>query len=207
MEQHPVRRSVRLDVVDERIEFLSDRNIFIMGGLIDPSAFFGLLTRILPRLYLEKKPIWIILHSPGGDVFSGLAVYDLLKAIAEQGVGVNIIGSGLIASMAVCVMQAGTKRYAFPHAQFVVHQASLTGDGEPLEVNQMMENAKELERINGIVLKIISERSGIDLKELNDLSFKKDHSISADKAKEFGSHGLIDEVVTTFPFTIVPING
>lgn len=202
MEQHPVRRSVRLNPVDEKIAFFADKGIFFLGGEIDTMTLFMLFTGILPKLYSAKKPIWVILDSPGGDIFSGLAVYDLLKAVTEQGVEVNIVGIGMVASMAVCIMQAGTKRYAFPHTQFVVHQASSVGDGERQEVNEMIETAKEVERINKIVLNIISGRSGMGIEELMKLSKKTDYSVNADKAKEFGLNGLIDEVVTTFPFQI-----
>ncbi len=78
----------------------------------------------------------------------------------------------------------------------------MSGEGDPQEVNQLMENAKELERINEVVLKIVAERSGMDLQELLRISKKTDYSIGADKAREFGQHGLIDEVITTFPFQI-----
>ncbi len=208
MEQS-VRRIVRLDIVDERIEFLAKNGVFILGGGVDLSTFYGVLTGVLPILYSEnKKPIWVILNSPGGDIFQGLAVYDLLKAVAQQGVSVNVVGIGMVASMAVCIMQAATRRYAFPNTQFTIHQASLAGDGDRQEVNEMVEAAKELGRLNEIVLNIIAERSGMGMEELMRISKKTDYSIGAYHAKEFGPHGLIDEVVTTFPFPILfPING
>ena len=202
MEQS-VRRSVRLDVVDEKVEFLANKGIFLLGGVIETQVLYGFFMGILPKLYsVNKKPIWIFLDSPGGDIFQGLALYDLFKAVTKQGVEVHIVGIGMVASMAVCIMQAATRRYAFPSTQFTVHQASLSGDGERQEVNEMIETAKEVERLNEIVLNIIAGRSGIDLKELMILSKKTDYSVGAGKAKEFGPYGLIDEVITTFPFQI-----
>lgn len=204
--EQSIRRVMRLDPIDEKIEFLADKGIFFLGGGIDTVTFFGLFTGILPKLYSfgNKKKIWVVLDSPGGDIFQGLAIHDLLKAVAMQGVEVNIIGIGMVASMAVCIMQSATKRYAFPNTQFTVHQASMSGDGERQEVNEMIETAKEIERINEIVLKIISERSGMGMEELMRISNKTDYSVGADKAtaQKFGPHGLIDEVVTTFPFQI-----
>lgn len=200
MEQ-PTRRVTRLDPIDEKMELLADKGIFFLGGEIEIMTFFGLFTGILPKLYPgNMKKIWVFMNSPGGNICHGFAVYDLFKATAEQGVEVNIVGIGMIASMAVCIMQAATNRFAFPNTQFTVHQASLRGDGERQEVNEMLEAAQEVKRINGIVLNIISERSGMGMEELERISKKTDYSISADKAKEFGSHGLIDKVVTTFPF-------
>ena len=191
MEREQLRRSVQLDAVDEKMEFFANKGIFILGGDIDIDSFYGLLTGVF-------------LNSCGGDILQGLAIHDILVAVAKHGIVVNILGMGVVASMAVCIMQAATKRFAFPNTQFTIHQASLTGDGGTQEVNELIENAKEVERVNEIVLKIIAERSGVDLEGLKSISKKTDYSIGADKAKEFGQHGLIDEVITTFPF---PING
>ncbi|KKS13755.1 MAG: ATP-dependent Clp protease proteolytic subunit 2 [Candidatus Yanofskybacteria bacterium GW2011_GWA1_41_6] len=187
------------------MEFFANKGIFILGGDIDIDSFYGLLTGVLPVIYYKnKEPIWVFLNSCGGDILQGLAIHDILVAVAKHGIVVNILGMGVVASMAVCIMQAATKRFAFPNTQFTIHQASLTGDGGTQEVNELIENAKEVERVNEIVLKIIAERSGVDLEGLKSISKKTDYSIGADKAKEFGQHGLIDEVITTFPF---PING
>ena len=202
MEQS-VSRLIKIDAVDEKLELLANKSIFLVGGEIDHSTVGGLFANLFTKLSPEnKRPLWVILDSPGGSIHQGLAVYDFLRAIALQGWEVNIISIGEVASMAVCILQAGTKRYAFPSTQFTVHQASLIGESDPQEVNKLMENAEELKRLNEIVLKIVAERSGMDLKELMFLSNKTDYSISSDKAREFGSHGLIDEVVDTFPFQI-----
>ncbi|KKR02541.1 MAG: ATP-dependent Clp protease proteolytic subunit [Candidatus Yanofskybacteria bacterium GW2011_GWA1_39_13] len=205
MKQPLVRRHVDLDIVDEKMEFLADKGIFILGGDVCMESFYALLVGILPKLYTQRdRRVWVILNSPGGDIFQGFAMYDFLKAIANQGVEVNVVGMGMVASMAVCIMQAGTKRYAFPNTQFTVHQASLSGGDQSQEVNEMIETAREVERINKIVLGIISERSGMDMEELLKISKKTDYSVDARNAiaGKFGPQGLIDEVITMFPFQI-----
>lgn len=200
--EHVPRRSVILDAVDEKMELLAKKNIFIVGGEIDFNTVGGLFANLFTRLSAENKKLWIILDSPGGNVQQGLAVHDFLRALDLQGYEVNIIAIGQVASMAICILQAGTKRYAFPNTQFTIHQVSLCGDGDPQEVNQLMENAKELERLNEVVLKIIAERSGMDLQVLMKISKKTDYSVDAYNAKGFGQNGLVDEIVTTFPFEI-----
>lgn len=206
MKQPLIRRHVDMDIVDEKMELLADKGIFILGGEVGMESFYQLLVGILPKLYFQRdKRIWVILNSPGGDIFQGFAIYDFLKAIANQGVEVNIVGTGMVASMAVCIMQAGTKRYAFPNTQFTVHQASLSSSGDQhQEVNEMIETAKEVKRINEIVLGIIAERSGMEMEELMKISKKTDYSVDAKNAiaDKFGPRGLIDEVVVTFPFDI-----
>lgn len=205
MRQPPIRRHINMDIIDEKMELLADKGIFILGGDVCMESFYQLLVGMLPKLYFQKdKKVWVILNSPGGDIFQGFAIYDFLKAIANQGIEVNVIGIGMVASMAVAIMQAGTKRYAFPNTQFTVHQASLSSSGEQQEVNEMVEMAKEVERINEAVLKIISKRSGMKMEELMRISKKTDYSVGASEAiaGKFGPHGLIDEVTTTFPFQI-----
>ncbi len=203
-----VRRSVQLDAVDEKFELLGEMGVVLIGGEIDNSTVGGLFANLLTRLSSENissenKKVWVILDSPGGSLYQGLAVHDLLKAIALQGWEVNIISLGQVASMAVCILQAGTKRYSFPNTQFTVHQASLYSEGEQVaEVNKLSEDARELKRVNHVVLKIIAERSGMEMKELLRRSKKTDYSMGPSSAKAFGKNGLIDEVITTFPFLI-----
>lgn len=197
-------RSVRIDAIDEKLETLANKGIFMLGGPIDLGSVGGLLTNVLPMLSFEdKKPIWVLLDSPGGDITQGFAVHDFLRALVEQEWQVNILCIGQVASMAVAIMQAGTKRYSFPNTQFTIHQASLYSEGDDrIEVNKMAEETRELKRLNHIVLKIIADRSGIEMRQLLKRSKKTDYSINAEEAKKFGQHGLIDEIVTTFPFKL-----
>ena len=198
------QRIVELDSVDEKLELLAHKGIYILGGAIDIASMAGLTANIITRLSsLDKIPMWILLNSPGGDIIQGLAVYDLIKAIAGQGWEINIIGLGQVASMAVCIMQAGTKRYALSNTQFTIHQASLFSEAEDrVEVNKMVEDTKELKRLNHIILKIIAERSGMDMRQLLRRSKKTDYTLDTTAAKEFGERGLIDEIITTFPFQL-----
>ena len=198
------QRIVELDSVDEKLELLAHKGIYILGGAIDIASMAGLTANIITRLSsLDKIPMWILLNSPGGDIVQGLAVYDLIKAITGQGWEINIIGLGQVASMAVCIMQAGTKRYALSNTQFTIHQASLFSEAEDrIEVNKMVEDTKELKRLNHIILKIIAERSGMDMRQLLRRSKKTDYTSDTTAAKEFGERGLIDEIITTFPFQL-----
>lgn len=198
------QRIVELDSVDEKLELLAHKGIYMLGGPIDIASMAGLTANIITKLSsLDKMPMWILLNSHGGDIVQGLAIYDLIKAIAEQGWEINVIGLGQVASMAVCILQAGTKRYALPNTQFTIHQASLYSEAEDRkEVNKMDEDTKELKRLNYVVLKIIAERSGMDMRQLLRRSKKTDYTLDTTAAKKFGERGLIDEVVTTFPFQL-----
>ena len=197
------RTVVNMSLTEQKLENLYRRGVFFIPGAIeDSTAMIFFLDALTHELNDISVPIWLIINSPGGVIDQGFAVYDTIKMLVESGRTVNTVGFGEVASMALCVLQAGTKRYSFPNTQFTVHQASIVsgGDGEQVEVNNLAEDAAELKRMNSIILKILSDRCGMDMKRLRRLSKKTDHTIDAQKAKEFGKNGLIDEIITTLPF-------
>src|SRR3989344_7358256 len=202
MSDQNIRKVMRLEPGDERRYSLSEKGILILEDEIDGSASYTItLDFLYSHMLGEKKPIWIVLKSPGGDVAEGFAIFDLIKALTATGREVNILGVGYVASMAPAIMQAGTKRYSLPNTQFLVHQIRQTLPFfQQEEVNEGRERQQEMDRINDIVMKMIADRAGMSLDEIKRLSEKKNYWVNADDAKKFGTHGLIDEVVSTFPF-------
>ena len=57
-----------------------------------------------------------------------------------------------------------------------------------------------MDRVNDVVMKMIADRVGMGLDEIKKLSEKKDYWLDAQSAKKFGTNGLIDDIVTGFPF-------
>lgn len=204
MSDHDYRKIMRLVPGDERRFALSDRGVLILDDEIDGSASYAFILDFLYRHLLGiKTPIWLILKSPGGGVAEGLAIFDAMTALATAGQEVNVLGIGQVASMATTMMQAGTRRYSFPNTQFLVHQVRQTLPFfKQEEVNEGRERQAEMDRINDIVMKIIADRAGMGLEEIKRLSEKKDYWLDAQSAKKFGTNGLIDEVITTFPFQV-----
>lgn len=198
------RKIMRLEPGDEKRYDLANRGFFIMSDEIDGSASYTVALDFLYRyLFKIETPIWLILNSPGGDVAQGFAIFDLIKAAVASGREVNILGVGCVASMATAIMQAGTKRYSFPNTQFLVHQVrEILPFFKQEEVNEGRERQQEMDRINDIVMKLIADRVGMSLEDIKRLSEKKDFWVDPQRARKFGTHGLIDEVVTGFPFQI-----
>lgn len=60
--------------------------------------------------------------SPGGDVIAGLAVYDFIVALRNQGVEVDTVSLGWAASMGSILLQAGSRRYMGEHSSMLIHQ-------------------------------------------------------------------------------------
>lgn len=194
------RRVTKLDPIDEKLQALADIGVLMVAGPMGEGSS-NMLFLSMSALYMAnpKKPIWIVMKSEGGHVDEGLAMIDTIRAFVKKGAVVNIIGVGLIASMAASVMQAGVRRYALPLTQFMIHEVS--------QIIMARENASESEdrtteikRINNIVLGIISQRTGADQEKLIADIRKKDLWLDAEAAMKFGPYGLVDEVAETYPF-------
>ena len=100
---------------------LKDRIIFI-GGPIDDHVANLIIAQLL---FLESedpdKDIHLYINSPGGVVYSGLAIYDTMQYIKSD---VQTICLGQAASMAALLLAAGTagKRFILPSARVMIHQ-------------------------------------------------------------------------------------
>jgi ATP-dependent Clp protease protease subunit len=115
-----------------------------LAGMLDDSVYNRLLkeriivlgsevtdqvaNRICAQLLLlaaedPNRDINLWINSPGGSVYSGMAIYDTMQFIAND---VVTVGMGMAASMGQLLLCAGTKgkRYALPHARIMMHQPS-----------------------------------------------------------------------------------
>lgn len=199
-----VERKISLDLADERQDELRKRGVlFVDSDEIDRDEagclyrdIFFLVTSGWPK----QRPIWVVINSPGGQVHHGFAIYDAIHGFVAGGYTINTFGLGEVASMGTVILQAGTRRYAAPHTQFLLHQVSEAHIFLKEEATQAEERTEEMKRINVLVLTMIAERTGILLSELTAQVKKKDFWLGALDARGLGKHGLIDEISTTFPF-------
>ena len=196
------RHIVRSSIIEETFQRLlrEKRVIFITGPI--SLAVSSALTLMILASEFEKdksKPVWVVISSNGGGLYSGLAVYDLLRSLVEKGVPVHTIGVGLVASIAVPIFQAGTRRSCFPNTHIVIHQASLHGLGGG-EVNMLDDEIKNSLKLNSRVLDVICLRSGVARDQLIQDTRKTDLLLNAEEALRYGPHGLVDEIITTWPF-------
>ena len=122
---------------------LKDRIIFI-GSTIDDTVANLVIAQLL---FLESedpdKEINLYINSPGGSVYSGLAIYDTMQYIKPD---VSTICVGLAASMGAVLLAAGTKgkRFALPNSRVMVHQplGGTQGPAADIEIH-----AREILRI------------------------------------------------------------
>ena len=167
---------------------LKDRIIFIGTAIEDHMA--NLI--IAQMLFLESdepdQDIYLYINSPGGQVSSGMAIYDTMQYIKPD---VQTICIGQAASMGALLLAAGApkKRFALPHSRIMIHQPSGGFQGQHTDIEIQ---AKEITRIRAILDGILAKHSGKGIEQVNQ-DTERDHYMTGEEAK---SYGLIDSVIS-----------
>ncbi len=167
---------------------LKDRIVFL-GSAIDDSVADVVIAQLL---FLESenpdKPIYIYINSPGGQVTSGLAIYDTMQYIKPD---VSTICIGQAASMAAVLLAAGKKghRFALPHARVMMHQvlAGVQGQASDIEIH-----AKEILRVREDLNKILETHTGQTLEKI-EKDTDRDFFLNAQSALDYG---VVDAIIT-----------
>lgn len=169
---------------------LADRIIFLGEEVSDASA--GAI--VAQMLFLEAedpgRDIQFYINSPGGSVSAGFAVYDTMQYVRCD---VSTICFGLAASFGAFLLAGGAKgkRLALPHAEIMIHQPAVHGEGVrgPASDIRIMSDhiLKSRERLN----RILAQNTGRTEAEVM-AATERDHYLSAEEALEFG---LIDRLI------------
>jgi ATP-dependent Clp protease, protease subunit len=165
---------------------LRDRVVFIVGPINDQTANLVVAQMLFLESENPDKEIALYINSPGGSVYSGMAIYDTMQFIKPD---VSTICVGMAASMGAFLLAAGAKgkRYALPNSRIMIHQPSGGSQGQASDIEiQAREILYLRERINSI----LSERTGQDIERIARDS-DRDNFMSSDDAL---SYGLIDKI-------------
>jgi len=166
---------------------LRERIVFL-GSPIDDQVANVIVAQLL---YLERedpdKDISLYIHSPGGYVHSGLAIYDAMQLIRCD---VSTICIGMTASLAAILLCAGTKgkRHALPHAKIMLHQPTggLGGQASDIKIQ-----ADEIIKTKNMLDEIVAKHTGQSMERIR-RETQRDRYMSAEEAKEWG---VIDEII------------
>lgn len=168
---------------------LNDRIIFLGEEINSVSANLV----VAQLLHLEsqdaEKDISLYINSPGGEVYSGLAILDTMNFIKPQ---VSTICVGMAASMAAVLLSAGAKgkRFCLPHSKVMIHQPSGGAQGQQTEIEIVAEEIKKTRReLN----QILSDASGQPIEKVR-ADTERDNYLTAVEALDYG---LIDRIVTS----------
>ena len=167
---------------------LKDRIVFIGSPINDAVAD----TVIAQLLFLESenpdKDIFVYVNSPGGNVTSGLAIYDTMQYIKPD---VATMCLGQAASMAAVLLAAGAKgkRYALPHARVMLHQVlgGIEGQATDIEIH-----AKEILRIREELNRILAKHTNQPIDRIAK-DTERDYFLRPNDALEYG---IVDAIIS-----------
>ncbi len=167
-------------LLKERIIILSEEVNSVTASLVTAQL-----------LFLEaddpERDIQFYINSPGGEVSSGLMIYDTMQYIKPD---VQTICMGMAASMGAFLLAAGApgKRFALPNAEVMIHQPSGGAQGQATDIRIAADHIqKTKERLN----RILSERTKQDLEKIR-IDTERDFWMSAEEALEYG---VIDKIM------------
>jgi ATP-dependent Clp protease protease subunit len=167
---------------------LNERIVFI-GSAIDDDIANLVVAQLL---HLESqdpdKDISLYINSPGGVVYSGLAIYDTMRFIKPD---VQTICFGVAMSMGSVLLTAGTpgKRMALPNSRILIHQPSggFQGQASDIEIH-----ARETLALREQIDQIYARHTGQTQERVRD-DMERDRFFTAEQAREYG---LIDRVIS-----------
>lgn len=148
-------------------------------------------TIVAQMLFLEKKDpdkdITIYVNTPGGEVYSGMAIYDAMQYVKCD---VQVICVGLAASMGSIYMAGGTKgkRFALPHSKIMIHQPLGGTKGQATDI---IIQAEEMMKVKTTLTGVLHKHTGQPLKILQ-ADMERDKWLTAEEAV---AYGLIDKVI------------
>ena len=178
-----IGRSTKL--IDIPTEMLSQRIIFL-GTEVDDYVANSLIQQMMWLATVSSEDIDLYIQSPWGSVYAGLSIADCINLLDKQGIKVNTIGTGMVASMGAYLLASGTGvRKATKNCRIMVHSVS-SGTGYSTVHDQRV-HIKETEFLQKqLMLDIVNNSKGkLTIEELNAKS-ERDWHMSPDEAIQFG---------------------
>lgn len=168
-------------LIDDRIIFLSTE--------IDSDICNIVKAQLLYLETLNDDDISIYLDTPGGSVYSGLGLLDVMDYIKPD---IETINTGLAASMGAVILCSGTKgkRKSLKRSRTMIHQP-LSYGGYYQQASDMEIEAKEINSLKKELYEIISDRTGQTFDRVSKDS-DRDYWMCADEARRYG---MIDEII------------
>ena len=166
---------------------LKDRIVFLGTG-VDDNVANAIIAQLL---FLESdqpdQDIYLYINSPGGQVSSGMAIYDTMQYIKPD---VQTICIGQAASMGALLLAAGAKekRFSLPHARIMIHQPSGGFQGQHSDIEIQ---AKEISKIRIILDGILATHCGQEPKKVRQ-DTERDNYMTGEEALKYG---LIDKLI------------
>jgi ATP-dependent Clp protease, protease subunit len=173
---------------DQVFQRLLRHRIIFLGQQVDDD----MANRICAELVLlasedEKRDISIYINSPGGSVYAGMAIYDIMQYVPND---IATYAMGMAASMGQFLLTAGThgKRYALPHAQILMHQPSGGIGGTESDIRIQAEQMRHIKRT---LFERTAFHTGKSMEEI-ERDADRDRWFTAEAARDYG---FVDHVI------------
>ena len=168
---------------------LKDRIIFLGEEVNSTSASIVVAQLLFLEAEDPEKDIHLYINSPGGEITSGMAIYDTMQYIKCD---VSTVCIGMAASMGASLLAGGAKgkRYALPNAEIMIHQPLGGAKGQATDIEI---SAKHILAIKERLNKILAENTGQDFETVA-ADTERDNWKTAQEAMEYG---LIDAVISS----------
>jgi ATP-dependent Clp protease, protease subunit len=173
---------------DQLFQRLLRHRIIFLGQQVDDD----IANRICAELVLlasedEKRDISLYINSPGGSVYAGMAVYDVMQYVPND---VATYAMGMAASMGQFLLTAGApgKRYALPHAQILMHQPSggIGGTASDIRIQ-----AEQMLYVKRTLFERTAYHTGQPIEQI-EKDADRDRWFTAEEAKDYG---FVDQVI------------
>ena len=180
-------RKMNVTQMDVFSRLMQDRIIFL-GTEIDSDVANIITAQLLWLNSISDEEITLMINSPGGVCYDGLAIYDTMKTLSSP-VATQCVG--MAASMGAVLLSGGEKghRLALPHSRILIHQPLGGAKGQAtdiqIEAEQILILKKEL-------CGILAENSGQPIEKVL-ADCERDYWMRGEEAKEYG---LIDDIIT-----------
>ncbi len=171
-------------------ELLTGREIFLVDK-VDAESSNELLKQLM---YLERQDsgseITLYINSPGGEVVSGLAVYDYINMMKSP---VKTVCIGTAASMGAILFLAGKKRLMLPHTRLMIHDPSYShNDISGRKSHEIQHELDQLNETREALAKIIADKTGKSIDEIYEVTVS-DTYYNVKEAIDFGlATGVLD---------------
>ena len=166
---------------------LKERIVFVGTPIDDQVANVVVAQLLFLSREDPERPIQMYIHSPGGQIYAGLAIYDTMQMIPNP---ISTLAVGVTASFGTVLLAAGTKgqRYALPHATIHMHQPLGGAQGQASDIEIQ---AREILRLKSRLNIILSEATNQPL-EIIERDTERDFYMDASQAVDYG---IVDKVL------------
>jgi len=181
-------RPLNVASMDVFSRLMMDRIIFLGVGINDDVANIIIAQLLFLSSTDPAKDISLYINTPGGQVSSGLAIYDTMQLIQPD---VATICTGMAASMGSVLLCAGTKgkRSALPHSRVLIHQPLGGAEGQASDI---LIAAKEIEKTRQELISIIAQHSGQPYDKVF-ADADRDFWMTAEEARQYG---MVDKILS-----------